>query len=114
MSQIFKAAVPNEIIKDLLVKIVVGDNNKYYLIDNSAFKKAQFIDCLGDFIETIKPYYHISKRFYLTRKLNYSRFVTIIRQICKHNEIPFTSHIKYDKSTYSINYYIYKDTLCIQ
>ena len=40
-------------------------------------------------------------------KLNYTKFVTIIRQICKKNEIPFSNTIKYDKSTYNIIYYIY-------
>ena len=39
-------------------------------------------------------------------KLNYTKFVTIIRQICKKNEIPFSNTIKYDKSTYNIIYYI--------
>jgi len=30
-----------------------------------------------------------------------------LRQICKYNHLPFTSKIKYDKSNYEINYYIY-------
>ena len=38
--------------------------------------------------------------------MNYKNFVTIIRQICKFNLL-FSSNIKYDKSTYEINYNIY-------
>ena len=34
-------------------------------------------------------------------------FITIIRQVCKKNHIPFNSQIKYDKSSYDICYYIY-------
>ena len=40
-------------------------------------------------------------------KLTYNSFTTIIRQICKYNQITYTSQIKYDKSTYEIVYYIY-------
>ena len=53
------------------------------------------------------PYYHISKRKYLERKLTYNSFITVIRQICNFNKITYTSQLKYDKSTYDITYYIY-------
>ena len=42
-----------------------------------------------------------------TPQLNYSKFMTIIRQICKKNKIAITSQIKYDKSKYCIHYFIY-------
>ena len=66
-----------------------------------------FNDTISNFIEECKPYYHLSKRIYLERKLTYNSFVTIIRQICNFNKITYTSQIKYDKSTYDIMYYIY-------
>ena len=81
--------------------------DKYYALNSSSFKKAQFKELIEPFCEKIKEAYHLSKQFYVTRKINYSKFITIIRQICKKNHIPFNSQIKYDKSSYDICYYIY-------
>ena len=105
--QIFKDDIPNDILYSLLNDICSTKNEKYFLIDKIAFKKAQFNDRLQPFLDSLDKYYHESKKFYITRKLNYTKFVTIIRQICKKNEIPFSNTIKYDKSTYNIIYYIY-------
>jgi len=66
-----------------------------------------FNNLIEDFIKQCIPYYHLSKRKYLERKLTYNSFITIIRQICNFNKITYTSQIKYDKSTYDIMYYIY-------
>ena len=35
-----------------------------------------------------------------------SRFVTILRHICHHSNIPFTTRIHYANNTYYITYYI--------
>ena len=112
--QIFKKNIPYEILFNFLEDIC-EKNNKYYLINKACFKKGLFENNPTDecknklelFCSTINEYYHNSKNYYITRKLNYSRFVTIIRQICKNNHILFTSKIKYDKSNYDIIYYIY-------
>ena len=66
-----------------------------------------FNNVITDFITQCIPYYHLSKRKYLDRKLSYNSFITIIRQICNFNNITYTSQIKYDKSTYDIIYFIY-------
>ena len=105
--QIFKDDIPNSILYSLLNAICTTKNEKYFLVDKIAFKKAQFNKELQPFLESLDKYYHESKKFYITRKLNYTKFITIIRQICKKNEIPFSNTIKYDKSTYNIIYYIY-------
>ena len=105
--QIFKDEIPNNILYELLSEICTTKNDKYFVVDKIAFKKAQFNKILQPFLDSLDKYYHESKKFYLKRKLNYTKFVTIIRQICKKNEIPFSNTIKYDKSTYNIIYYIY-------
>ena len=105
--QIFKDDIPNNILYELLSEICTTKNDKYFVVDKIAFKKAQFNKILQPFLDSLDKYYHESKKFYLKRKLNYTKFVTIIRQICKKNEIPFSNTIKYDKSTYNIIYYIY-------
>jgi hypothetical protein len=43
----------------------------------------------------------------LDKPLNYKSFITIIRQICKFNNIQYQNFIKYEKSSYNIYYYIY-------
>lgn len=107
-SQILKEKIPSNILYEFLNKINIFSNNDYYCLNSSSFKKAKFEDILNKFREDIKPYYHKSKLYYVERELNYSKFITLIRQICKCNHISYTSVIKYDKSTYDIVYYIYK------
>jgi|TARA_Y100000992_G_scaffold172588_4_gene116288 hypothetical protein len=107
ISQIFRKQVPNNILFDLLSQICIEKNDKYYFINVFSFKKAEFKKLLDDFISTLDDYYYSSKKKYITRKLNYNRFITIIRQICKNNNIPFSSNINYERSSYNIGYFIY-------
>jgi hypothetical protein len=105
-SQIFKNTIPNELLIKLLNSIAIK-TEKCYVINNNTYKKGLFNNTIINFIDECKPYYHISKRKYLERKLSYNSFITVIRQICKFNKITYTSQIKYDKSSYDIIYYIY-------
>ena len=106
-NQIFKNIVPNSFIFDFLDKICLFKNTNHYIIDDSSYKKAIFLNILKPFCDNLKNYYHKSKHTYIIRELNYSKFMTIIRQICKKNKIALTSQIKYDKSKYCIHYFIY-------
>jgi len=108
--QIFKNNVPNELLDELLNDICFK-NEKYYTFNVESFKKGVFKESIPKFLENCIQYYHLSKRKYLERKLTYRSFTTILRQICKANNITYTSQIKYDKSTYGIVYYIYFETL---
>jgi hypothetical protein len=105
-SQIFKNKIPTEILFALLTDIAVK-TDKCFIINNNSYKKGIFNEKIPQFFEECKPYYHISKRKYLERKLNYNAFITILRQICNFNKITYTSQIKYDKSNYDIIYYVY-------
>ena len=105
-SQIFKTKIPTERLITLLTDIAVK-TDKCYIINNNSYKKGIFNETISHFLEECKPYYYVSKRKYLERKLNYNAFITILRQICNFNKITYTSQIKYDKSNYDIIYYIY-------
>jgi hypothetical protein len=105
-TQIFKNKIPNEVFFNFLNNICVK-NDKYYLLNNAAFKKGVINDVYAQFFEICKPYYHVSKQKYLEGKNTYKKLTTIIRQICNYNKITYTSLIKYEKSTYDIVYYIY-------
>jgi hypothetical protein len=105
-SQLFKKFIPKEIFFELLEKICIK-KDKYYVFDMNAYRKLIFHNLHKDFCEHIKEYYHLGKRIYLERKMTYNSFTTIIRQICKSNNIMYTSQIKYNESKYNIDYFIY-------
>ena len=108
-SQIFKKIYPKESLINFIDKFAYNNNNNnnYYLINKSCYKRAIFLDIIKEFIDDIKDYYHVSKRKYIENVDNYSKFITIIRQLCKINNVNFASKIIYTKSTYDITYYIY-------
>ena len=106
MSQIFKTQIPHINLYNFLDNIA-EKKHKFYIINNIAFKRGLYNGFVEKFITECKPFYHNSKLKYLERKLTYTSFITIIRQICNFNNIKYTSTIKYDKSNYDIIYYIY-------
>ena len=105
-TQIFKNQIPNNVLFDLLDKICLK-NGKHYTFNMVSFKKGVYSEAIQNFINYCVPFYHLSKRKYLERKLCHNSFTTILRQICNFNNIKYTSEIKYDKSSYEIVYYIY-------
>jgi len=105
-SQIFKEKVPLSILYNLLDQIALKKDN-YYLIDMNAYKKMMYNEQHIEFCNTLKTFYHQGKHFYLERKMTYNSFTTIIRQICKQEEVMFTSKINYNKSKYNIDYTIF-------
>lgn len=104
--QIFKKPIPIEILFGLLSEICLK-TEKYYFIDINAFKKMVFLGLHTEFLEKMVEYYHSSKRFYIEREFKYNSFTNIVRQICKANDITFTSQIKYNESKYNIDYFVY-------
>lgn len=114
-NQIFKNDdLPSAVLFDML-EIVAMKTPKYYYIDYNSYKKFMYEETLQqNFISQVRPFYHDSKQHYLDRKMTYNSFVNIVRQICKNNNIPFTSKIQYNKSAYNIDYYIFYDIQEIQ
>lgn len=104
--QLFKNHIPIEILYDLLYNNTIKTED-YYCINKESYKKLIFNNQLDPFVQSLKEYYHLSKQSYLVSPITYSKFITIVRHICKLNNIKYTSKIKYDKSTYTIYYYIY-------
>jgi len=105
-SQIFKKVYPKNSLINFIDKFAYYNNN-YYLINKSYYKRAIFLNIVDDFIYDIKDYYHKSKRKYTENVDSYSKLITIIRQLCKINNINFASKIIYSKSSYDIIYHIY-------
>ena len=104
-SQLFKNTIPTEKLFELLDKIC-AKTDRFFIVDNNAYKKGIFTGIIQDFFEYCKPFYFISKRKYLERELTNKSFITVIRQICKTNKITYTSDIIYNKSCYDTVYHI--------
>jgi hypothetical protein len=106
LSQIFKNKIDNSLLFDLLDKICIKTDS-YYIFNNSAFNKGKYNNDINSFINECIPYYHVSKRNYLEKKITQKSFSTILRQICNFNNIRYVSKIIYNRSRYDVVYYIY-------
>ena len=106
-SQIFKENISNSVLFQLLDDIAVKNvKDSFYFVDHNVYKKGVFTKKIEEFYKICRPFYHISKRKYLDKKLTYNSFITVIRQICNSNKLTYTSQIKYNKSIYDIVYTI--------
>ena len=76
LKQIFRENPPLELLIDLLERVCLK-TDKYYLVDNNAYRKVLFHKYELMFTEQLMPYYQESKKFYLTRKFTYNSFVNI-------------------------------------
>lgn len=104
--QIFKHNVPKHLLFDLL-ELICMKKEKLYIFNHDAYKKGLLNETISKFLESCRPYYHLSKHKYLDKKLTYNSFATVLRQICNYNLIIYSSQLKYTKSNYDIIYYIY-------
>lgn len=108
-NQLFKKIIPNNILIDLLDKICEKKED-YYILNKIAYKKAEYHNLIENLTSILKDYYHKSKQFYITRKIDYNYFLTIIRQLCNSLDIKYKSKTDYQKSIYNITYNIYIDS----
>ena len=105
MNRIFYENVDMKILYDLLEQICLK-TDKHYIVNVIAYKKMMFLKLHLPFLNTIVHAYHTSKQFYITRKLNFNSFITIVKQICNLNKHKVTSKIQYAESEYIINYFV--------
>lgn len=106
MSQIFKEQFPCSILFELLNQLCIKNNN-YYIFNFESYKKGLYNESIPQFVENCKLYYYNSKKKYLEKKQTYNSFVTILRQICKNNNLTYVSKLVYNKSNYNIDFYIF-------
>lgn len=114
-SQLFCKDIPLDILYQLInsvtSKTVQQDISnltiEFYKIDKIIFKKLEFHGHIEEFVSKLKEYYYPNKQFYIERDMTYNNFLTIIRQLCKFNNVEFKKEIIYEKDTYQIEYYIY-------
>lgn len=105
-TQLFVSTFPRDAFVDFLKSC--GDfNGNLCIVNTVSYKKICFLNKLHPFLHELTSYYHVSKQYYVTRPINYVRFLTIIRQLCKHLNITYTTLKTNIRSTYEISYIIY-------
>ena len=105
-NQIFKTIIKPDIIWDFLKENGEKEAD-YYIFNKVMYKKAVFKEAIDPFITNLKEHYHESKKHYINRKMDYNKFITVLRQLCNSNQITYKTHMIYNNSTYEIVYYIF-------
>ena len=103
--ELLKKNIPSSILYKLLKKVCKYENDKY-IWNKVSYKLSTYHNYIDDFCKELKPFYHEKTQFYLERKQNNYRFLTIIRQICNANKIGYIHQFEYAKSDYEIVYII--------
>mgnify|MGYP006078205497 FL=1 len=107
---IYKKPLPIHILKEFLMNNAEEENN-FYVINKIVYKKSLENNTIQQLYSILLEYYKDNKQFYLNREIDYTRFITIIRHICKFHSINIISQIKYDKNKYNIIYYFNKNNI---
>lgn len=103
-NQVIKKYV--DIFDDFVKNNFVHENN-YYIFNYLTFKKIIYEGQIESFLTQLKDYYYKNKHFYIERSdITHNQFNTILRQICKKNNIHIEIKIKYENSKYSPEYHI--------
>jgi hypothetical protein len=105
-NQIFKEIPKKELLFNLLDS-VCEKNENYYIFNNNSYKLINYKNLMNNFLKCLKYYYHDSKQFYINRNMTFTNFNTILRHLCKCNNIIFFNSLKYINGSYEITYKIY-------
>ena len=104
-NQIFKTIIEPNILWDF-IKDNGEEKEDYYIFNKSLYKKAVFRETITPFIQQLEVYYYDSKKYYVRRKMDYIKFITIIRQLCNSIGVKYDTRLVYNNSTYEIVYSI--------
>ncbi len=106
-NQIFKTIIDPALLWDFL-KANGEEMEEDYIFNKSLYKKALYLDTISPFTQKLDEYYYDSKKHYIRRKMDYIKFITIIRQLCNSLDIKYSTQLVYNNSTYEIVYTITK------
>jgi hypothetical protein len=104
--QLFISVPSPDLLLDFLKNNAELYNDDQYIFSKILFKQALFNNTIEPFVKSLEQYYYESKKHYITRKMDYNKFITILRQLCNCNNITYTTKMIYNNSTYEIVYYI--------
>ena len=101
--QLFKLMPPIDIFYKFL-EINFEYENNMYKVTETFFKKCIYKNTLNDFCEKISHFYHNSKKKFTIINNDYTKFTTMIRHLSKLYEFEYKKNIKYNNSSYDIEY----------
>jgi hypothetical protein len=104
-NQIFKTIIQPEILWAFLKENGEAADDQY-IFNKSLYKKAVFRETIAPFTQSLESYYYESKKKYVQRKMDYIKFITILRQLCNSIGVNYDTKLVYNNSTYEIVYYI--------
>lgn len=87
--KLFKLTPPPEIIWDLLEEICFKENDNY-IVNYESYKKMFYLEMEDYLFDNLLEYYHEAHYSYIDCEMDYKSFLTIIRQVCKANGIPYS------------------------
>jgi len=93
-----KFHIPLNILIDLLN--VICESNNIFHLNKYIFQKNK--SKIEYFLSSIRNYYYELN----TTNIEYTYFLTIVRQICNINKVNYHFKIKYIKNNYEIHYFI--------
>lgn len=103
--QLFKLKPPIDIFYKFLDLNFEYENNMYK-VSGVFFNKCIYKNTLNDFCEKIAPFYHKSKERFANVNNDYNKFLTVIRHLSKLYDFVYKKNIKYNNSSYDIEYHI--------
>jgi hypothetical protein len=86
--------VPKKIVIDFLSHIS-NDNvrdDKYYVVNVNSYRKSIADNSFGEFCDAIRSHYIPSRQRYVDSVDSYSRFLTVIRQVCRVTDMEIKKH----------------------
>jgi hypothetical protein len=104
-NQIFKTIIQPEVLWNF-IKENGEEQEDHYIFNKSLYKKAMFRETITPFVASLDSYYYDSKKHYIRRKMDYIKFITIIRQLCNSIDVKYDTHLVYNNSSYEIVYSI--------
>ena len=106
VDQLIKSNIPVHVLLVFLdlycTRTAVG-----HTFTKEAYKRAALRGGVRQFTRSLISYYHKSKQYYLTRKQSFATVATLVRQLCRHLEIPYATAVVYRGADYSIVYSLY-------
>ena len=110
-SSVFNKTVPDDLLGGFLKTNCYIDAGGRTIIDRTTYKKSKLEGSLFPFLSALLTYYHQSTRFYLTREMTYTRFLTVLRQLFRHHEIAYGVNITHTSTKKEVAYTIANATI---
>lgn len=102
---IFNEPLPISLLDDFLKRNCIKEM-KSYRFNSDMFKRGVMNGNITTFCYELIFYYNTKKLGYIQRNHTYKTFLTVLRHVLKHFGVHYENHVKYDRSTYSIEYVI--------